>query len=312
MAGGGSGDAANMTPIDPSAFDYAGEEVALSETLTIAAGQTVRVGPGTKFTASRAGVNVQINGKLIVAGTAEAPVEFAGGSAPRSWGGIVIASGGTLELTHAKIGGATYGIHALAGSSYTVDRAEIGTSFKVAVLFADGSFDHTKFHASGDDTFSPVNEVSVDDVNGSLTIIDASPTITNSSFDNSSSLVDMVRIGGNASPVFDHVSIVSAHCGFHTNGGVNTKPTITNSVLRGMSYGIMAYTSAARFENCNFIDNSSDVGFCFGTTVDNAPALANNFYSKGTASFDATCFEVSKPDATPATAAHQNSGPIGL
>jgi len=310
-ATGGAAGEAGTTPIDPSDFDYDGEDVTLTETLVIPAGETVNVGPGTTFTAS-AGVKVQVLGTLVVAGTADAKVEFLGAGTPRSWEGIEIGSGGRLEATHLSIGGATLGIHALAGSSYSVSYCEIGTSFKVAALFADGTFDHCKFHASGDDTFSPVNEVSVDDVNGTMTIIDASPTITHSSFDNSSPLVDMIRIGGNGSPVFDHIKVVGAHCGFHTNGGVNNQPVIKSSVLEGMSYGIMAYASKARFENNNFIGNSADVGFCFDATAENAVELVGNYYSTGMASFDPTCFEITMPDASAAAAAHADAGPSGL
>ena len=311
-AGGGvDPGVAGQGPTGPSDYDYANQAVTLTETLTIAAGQTVRVGPGTSFTAG-ANMQVLINGTLIVEGTAEAPVSFAGAGMPRSWGGIVIASGGSLKMTHATIGGATYGIQALAGSIYDVSYSEIGTSFKVAVLLANGTFDHMKLHASGDDTFSPVNEVSMDDVNGTLTIIDASPTVTHSSFDNSSPLVDMIRVGGNASPVFDHISVVGAHCGLHTNGGVNTSPTIKNSVLSGMSYGIMAYSSKPTFENCNFMDNSSDIGFCFDATADNAPTLKGNYYSSGSVSFDPSCSEIGKPDSAPASAPLQGIGPMGL
>ena len=313
-AGGGTGGAAGaegMVPIEPGDFDYNGEDVVLTETLVIPAGETVNVGPGTTFTA-RTGVKVQVLGTLIVAGTADSKVEFLGAGTPRSWEGIEIGSGGRLELTHASIGGAHLGIHALAGSSYAVSYCEIGTSFKVAALFADGTFDHCKLHASGDDTFSPVNEVSVADVNGTMTIIDASPTITHTSFDNSSPLVDMIRIGGDASPVFEHISVKGAHCGFHTSGGVNNQPVIRSSVLEGMSYGIMAYASKARFENNNFMGNSADVGFCFDATAENAVELVGNFYSTGMASFDPTCFEITMPDASPAAAAHADAGPKGL
>lgn len=308
---GGAAGGMDTGPIDPSNFDYANQTVMLTETLTIAAGETVHVGPGTTFTAGM-GMQVVINGTLIVDGTADAPVVFDATSTPHSWEGIVIASGGTLKMTHAKIDGATYAILAQTGSAYEVSYSEIGTSFKVAVLYADGTFDHIKFHASGDDTFSPVNEVSQDDVNGSMTIIDASPTVTHSSFDHSSSLVDMIRVGGSGSPVLDHVSITSAHCGLHTNGAANTMPTIKNSVLQGMSYGIMAYTSKPTFENCNFIDNAQDIGFCFDATADNSPTLTGNYYSSGSASYDASCFEIGKPDSAPAGAPIDGIGPIGL
>jgi hypothetical protein len=315
IGGGGSGGvvagSGGMMPIDPGDFDYNGEDVMLTETLVVPAGETINVGPGTTFTASM-GVKVQVLGTLVVAGSADSKVEFLGAGTPRSWEGIEIGSGGRLELTHASIGGANLGIHAMAGSSYAVSYTEIGTSFKVAALFADGTFDHCKLHASGDDTFSPVNEVSVADVNGTMTIIDASPVITHTSFDNSSPLVDMIRVGGNGSPVFDHVSVVGAHCGFHTNGGVNNQPVIKNSVLMGMSYGIMAYASKARFENNNFMGNSADVGFCFDATAENAVELVGNFYSTGMASLDPTCFEITTADASPAAAAHADAGPMGL
>jgi nitrous oxidase accessory protein NosD len=122
----------------------------------------------------------------------------------------------------------------------------------------------------------------------------------------------MIRIGGNASPVFDHISVVGAHCGFHTNGGVNTVPVIKSSVLSGMSYGIMAYATKATFENNNFLGNSADVGFCFDATAENAPTMTGNFYSSGNVSYDAACFEIGIPDPSPAAVEHANAGPIGL
>jgi hypothetical protein len=303
--------AGDMQVQGPGEFDYAGEAVVLDQDLVVTAGETVRVGPGTTFTAAT-GVAVRVQGTLVVSGTSDAPVAFLGkAEVPRSWHGIVVAGSGSLMLEHARIGGATYGLYAEVGSRYDVNHAEIGTSFKAAVLFADGVIDHTKFHASGDPTFSPVNEVAVDDVNGTLTIIDASPTVMNSSFDNSSPLVDMIRIGGTASPLFDHVSVTGAHCGFHTFGGINTEPTIRNSLLQGLSYGIMAYTAKPRVDGSNFVGNSADIGFCFGATADNAPTLTGNYYSAGMAAFDPSCFGIATADEAPAAAPLQ-AGPVGL
>jgi hypothetical protein len=292
-------------------YDYEAEQVALDSDLVIASGETLRVGPGTTFTAS-ANVKVLVQGTLVITGTSEARVRFLGAGMPRSWHGIVVASGGALTATQVEIGGATYGIHAEAGSSFTVDHAEIGTSFKAAVLQANGSFDHTRFHASGDPTFSPVNEVSIEDVNGTLTILDASPTISNSSFDGSAALVDMIRVGGNASPVFDHIHVKDAHCGIHANGGVNTSPTVRNSVFMQLAYGLMAYATKPIVEDSVFMNNSNDFGFCFDATAENAPALRNNYYSSGEVIVDPTCFQIGTTDASPAAVPNPSAGPAGL
>jgi len=113
------------------------------------------------------------------------------------------------------------------------------SSFKAAVVQSDGTFDHTRFHASGDPTFSPVNEVSIDDVNGTLTILDASPTVTNSSFDGSAALVDMIRVGGKASPVFDHVHVIDAHCAFQF-GAVRSEEPAQRRALHPKAEGVAA------------------------------------------------------------------------
>ena len=306
QAGGGP-----TEPAPGGDYDYENEMVALDADLVIASGQTLRVGPGVTFTA-KANVKVQVDGMLVAEGTAAAPVRFAGGGAPRSWHGLVIGKGGYAALTHVQIGGATYGIHALPGSDFKVELAELGTSFKAAVVESNGSFDRTKFHASGDPTFSPVNEVTIDDVNGTLTILNASPKVTNSKFDGSAALVDMIRIGGNSSPVFDHLYISDAHCAFHANGGNNTKPRITNTVMERLGYGIMAYATKPVMENNVFRGNGFDVGFCFDATNANAAELKNNYYQSGSAGVDPSCFQIGVDEPTPATTANAAAGPVGL
>jgi hypothetical protein len=310
-SGGNAGTTAAPSGSAAGAYDYAGEQIMLQADLVVASGATVRVGPGTTFSAGP-DVKVLVQGTLLVQGEAGAKVRFLGAGVPRSWQGIVVASGGYAELRHVEIGGATYGIHAQPGSDFEVDYAEIGTSFKAALVQANGSFDHTRFRASGDPTFSAVNEVSADDVNGTLTILDASPTITNSTFDGSAALVDMIRVGGNSSPVFDHVYVKEAHCGIHAFGGVNTTPVITNSVFERLAFGLMAYATKPSIRDSVFLMNANDVGFCFGATADNAPILANNYYSSGQAIVDPSCFQTGARDESPAASRNPGAGPSGL
>lgn len=298
-------------PTEPGAvgdaYDYEAEEVALTADLVVAQGATLRVGPRTTFTAS-SGVAVRIAGTLVVEGAADAPVRFLGAGVPSSWHGIVVESGGVLVATNVEIGGATYGVHAQPGSDFTVEEADIGTSFKAAVLESDGSFDRTRFHASGNPLFSAVNEASIDDVNGTLTVLGASPTVTNSTFDNSGGLVDMIRVGGGGAPLFDHIHVTSAHCGIHTFGDVPTSLTVTNSVFEGLAYGFMAYATAPVIENSVFLSNGNDVGFCFGATTESRPILRGNYYSAGSALVDPTCFQVGTQDESPASAPNPAAG----
>jgi hypothetical protein len=200
----------------------------------------------------------------------------------------------------------------MPGSDFAVEYTTFSNSFKAAIVQSDGTFAHTKFEASTPPTISLAEDVTVDDPNGTLTIMDASPTITDSSFAGSSGFTDMVRIGGKSSPLFDHCYLHNAHCGFHTSGGTNNSPHITNSILENLAYGIMAYTTKPIVENSVFAKNSTDIGLCNGATEDNAAVLKNNNYSSGEVALDASCFKIKIVDATPASAPNPTAGPSGL
>ncbi len=293
-------------------FDYNMQTVRLDADLVIPAGKTVRVGPGVTFNAAL-NVTIQVQGTLIVVGSAASPSSFMGtAAAPNSWKGIVVAAGGNLQMQHARVGGATLGIHTLKGSTYDVDYVTFDTSFKGAVLESDGKINHSRFLATVPPTISAAADVSVDDPNGTLTIIVASPTVTNSEFVGASMFTDLVRVGGNSAPLFDHDSFKAAHCGFHIFGATTSFTTITNSVIEGMSYGVMAFTTKPTFKNNVFKGNSNDGGFCFGATSANKPIFDGNYYASGAAIFDASCVQAGTTATNTATAAIPGAGPVGL
>jgi hypothetical protein len=295
------------------AFDYEAEAVSLSADLVIPAGKTVHVGPGVTFTAQGKDVKVQVDGTLIVDGSEASPSKFLGTRAePRSWRGIVVGPGGALVLRHAVVSGAEFALHALAGSNYAVSDSTLEASFKAAVVESYGTFERTRFKAAPSITFSLTNEVTANDENGTLTILNASPAVSHSLFDGASAFVDMVRVGGNSTPTFDHVHVRNAHCAFHTNGAVANSPRITNSIIEGQSYGVMAYRAKPVFENCVFKNNSNDFGFCFDATSAEAPTLKGNFYAAGAPAVDSTCFQIGTKEPSPATSAPAGVGPVGL
>jgi hypothetical protein len=301
------------TPTDPGApFDYEARTVHLDADLVIPAGKTVRVGPGVTFNADPK-VTIQVQGTLVVAGSAASPDHFMGtADGPNSWDGIVVAAGGSLQMHDAQVGGATLGIHTLKGSTYDIDRVTFDTSFKGAVLESDGKIDHSRFVATVPPTVSLAADVTIDDPNGTLTIITASPTVTNSEFIGASALTDLVRVGGESAPTFDHDSFKAAHCGFHIFGATTKFTTITNSTIDGMSYGVMAFTTKPSFKDNVFTNNSADAGFCFGATSANAPIFDGNYYASGTANFDASCVQAGTTEVGAATSTIPGAGPVGL
>lgn len=306
-AGSGSTETPPNTGTPAPGFDYPTGEVPVTADLVIPAGKTVRVGPGTTFKVSM-GVKVQVLGELVVQGSETSPAAFVGGGVPRSWYGLVVESGGKLTLDHAQISGASYGLWTMPGSQFSVDHSVIDTSFKAAIVQSDGTFTRTRFKASVPETVSLASEVSVDDPNGCMTIMDASPTVTDCRFDGASATTDLVRIGGQASPTFDHVYLHDAHCAFHTYGGTNTSARISNALIENFSYGFMAYTTKPIVEHSVFKNNSADFGICLGATADNAPELTSNFYSSGEVSLDPTCFSIGIADASAMTEANPSAG----
>jgi hypothetical protein len=298
-------------PMGPVAFKYENEEVRADSDLVVPAGSTGRIGPGVSFTAD-ADIKIIVQGVLVIEGTAASPARFTGSGTPSSWYGIRVEPGGKLQLQHAEIREAHYGIHTLPGSEYDVDYADIGGGFKAAVVQSDGTFDHSHFAGSTPDSISFALEVSIDDPNGTMTIMDASPTVTNSQFDGASAVTDMVRIGGESTPVFDHVLLQKAHCGFHNFGAVNNSPIVKNSIFRQLSYGVMAFQTKPVFENNVFDGNTNDVGLCLGASADNAPVLTGNYYASGSALIDPGCFQIGTADSGPAAAPIEGAGPVGL
>jgi len=80
--------------------------------ITIPPGETWTFQPGVtlKFADD---VSLTVNGVVTVQGTSTEPMTFTSSSSnpsPGSWYGIVVEDGGEIELNHAKVEYATYGV----------------------------------------------------------------------------------------------------------------------------------------------------------------------------------------------------------
>jgi nitrous oxidase accessory protein NosD len=310
-AGCSSSDGAPATDPEITAFSYENEEVSLDSDLVVPSGEVGRIGPGVTLTAT-ADVTIRVEGTLVIAATKASPARLVGAGTVDSWQGIVVEAGGKIDFEHVEMRDAKYGIHALAGSTFAVDYADISGGFKAAILESDGTFDHSHFAGAMPTSISFAAEVSIDDPNGTMTILSASPTVTNSVFVGASPFTDMVRIGGESKPTFDHVLLRDAHCGFHNFGAANNSPLVKNSIFENLSYGVMAFSTKPVFENNVFRNNQNDVGFCLGATADNAPVLSGNYYEAGNAAIDPGCVQIGTTEASAATAPIEGAGPAGL
>lgn len=267
--------------------------VSLIANRTIAAGETVTVCAGTTITAA-SNVSLVVAGTLIVNGTASQPVRLQGTqAAARSWNGVVLMAGGTLNATYLEIHGAVLGIDARTGSAYAIDHLLIDNTTQNLNLDANGTIGHGTLHGMMANQAAPA-----------ITIDSASPHITDTVVDQGLyGGVDLVIINGATSaPVFDHIEIADSHCAIHMN--VSAGLTLTNSYIHHNTYAFMMYSSTGNvFTHNNFTDNTINLGTCVPTTT--AQVTGNFFQGAPPADTSCTSLEITGN----AAAAYTDVGP---
>src|SRR5215472_1672558 len=83
----------------------------ISSSVAIAAGVTITIAPGAKVTVAN-GATIVVNGTLTASSATPTHASLSGSS----WGGIVVASGGTLSLDGVDITGASTALHTQGGN----------------------------------------------------------------------------------------------------------------------------------------------------------------------------------------------------
>jgi hypothetical protein len=226
----------------------------ISEATTIAAGVTVTIANGATINVG-SGVAITVDGTLTATtGTPHAVLTGA------TWGGIIVAAGGTLtadslDLTNASMdvsGTATYSNGTITAAAKPID-VETGGSLTMTTVTVTGTTAPSVIN--GNFTASHLDY----DRNGGegVTIGNAASIvkIDNSTFHGPNNTGgDMIVSDACASLTMTYTEITGCHCAYHFNA--ITSFDLENMNLTGDSYGFMAYGSSATsgtrvFKNSN-------------------------------------------------------------
>jgi hypothetical protein len=266
----------------------------ISASGTVPAGETVTIDPGATINMA-SGVTITVNGTLT-ASSATTHAKLTGSS----WTGLVVASGGQLNLDGVDISGATTAIDVQGGTAeYDDGTITAGTPCNVAT---GASFTTKK------STFSAV--AGTCNVAGSFTasyltytgggsglfdgIVTNDPTAQLSIEDSTFSgpgpngpLHDMLVAGSGAAKF--HVaysSIKDVHCGFHF--GTLSEFDISYIDDDSNAYGFMLYGSGGAgpftVSYSNIDDNGPNGTITYATAGMNGPITFDHDYLNGTAS----------------------------
>jgi hypothetical protein len=253
----------------------------ITSNILISAGATVTIAPGATITVSP-GVSITIQGTLkATTNTAHAKLT----SPDAAWGGLVVASGGTLtadslDLSNAAVAiwtragdaDATYANGAITaaqpfnmekGSKLSVSHASAKGSGESAIA---GSF--TAKYLAYDKAGSGLY---VDDPAGVVSVEDSTLTGNGGG--------DYLIVNAAASFAVSYTTITGSHCPFHFSGGGPTKYTIDHVSDDVNGSGFMLYGSGAgpnTISNSNFRDSVSNLDISGGTP--GKVTLTNNFF----------------------------------
>ncbi|HTQ45977.1 MAG TPA: hypothetical protein VMI75_24645 [Polyangiaceae bacterium] len=258
----------------------------LAESVTIGSGVTVTIAPGATITVA-SGVAITVDGTLTASSTTKAASLTGTG-----WTGIVVASGGTLNLTGVDISGASTPLDVQKGAtSAEYDSGTINgatTPFKVEVGGALGSKSATvtgtlgSASIGGSFTASKLNYNS----NGNEGIITTDPTaqlsIEDSTLQGTGPTGDMlISQGGAAKFHIAYTTISNVHCGFHFDAIGEFDISYINDESNAFGFMLYGSSGAGPFtvSYSNIVQNSA---YAYDAQGTNAPITFSNDYVTGT------------------------------
>ena len=239
--------------------------VNLTDSATVETGVTLTVAGGAVLEAT-GGKNITVKGTLLVQGAAGAEVMMLPRDGQPSWGGIIVASGGTATINYVSGTDVTTFVTCQAGSTCTIDHANV-TGLQLAAQVA-GAVTITKSRFEGG--------AGVHVATGGNLMLTDTYTIGSSG--------DTITMSG-GTLIMDHSDVGNAgspgdHCAMHLNP--NSTATVTRSNIRSTPYGLMIDgTTNAVFNYNNWLSNTQDVDMA---ASDNSGAnFQHNYWDGGAA-----------------------------
>ena len=264
----------------------------IAQSTVIMAGVTVTIAPGATVNLA-SGVTITVQGLLV--GTSNATHAQLTGT---SWGGIVVAGGGTLNVDSVDLANAKTAIEVQAGAAmaeyddgiisgssqpFSVDKGGALSTSHAEVTGTKGSS-----IISGGFTASYLNY----DSNGYEGIVASDPTAVLSIEDSTlfgagTATADMVVADTAASVHLAYTEIKEVHCAFHFNDP--TAFDISYMNIHDNSYGFMLYGSgAAGTRSITYSNIFSNVAYGADegspTTVNGDITIANGYWAMNGAS----------------------------
>jgi hypothetical protein len=257
----------------------------LAQSVTIGSGATVTVAPGATITVS-SGVTVTVAGTLTASSTTKAATITGTG-----WKGIVVASGGTLNLTGVDISGAMTAIDVQKGAtmaeydSGTINAAttpfniESGGTFSTTSATVTGTLGSTSI--AGSFTASKLNYNSNGNTGIVTTDAAAQLSIEDSTLQGTGPTGDMlVSQGGSAKFHVAYTTISNVHCGFHFDAASEFDVSYVND--ESNAFGFMLYGSSGAGPFTVTYSNIDQNTYAYDTEGTNAPITFDHDYVTGT------------------------------
>lgn len=317
----GSPDTNKQPPPDTSQETWEDGKT-IDSALVIEPGIAVTIAPGAKINiAAKATITVQ---GTLKASSADAHATLGDGTA--AWGGIIVASGGTLALDGVDLKKA--GIHVQGGnadakySNGTIDG--INASAKVAPFTVDKSGKITVAHAT---IRNPGQQT---EIKGSFTAtyLDYDEKDTHAIWASDPSAVVSIEdskffstgsggksggpdfLNGYGAKTFHvaYTDVTNAHCGFHFESNLNADIDIDHVTVHGVTNGADIWGSNASgtktIKNSNFIDSSEGLDVQDGSN--GAFEVSNCFFSvtKGNPGFPGADVKQTSPASAQIADAH--------
>lgn len=276
----------------PGASETWADGKRISVDTTIASGTTVTIAPGATITIAP-NATITIAGSLT-ANSATATHAKLTGSA---WGGVVVASGGTLSLSGVDILGALGALTVKSGaakSEYdngTIDSAMMPFSIEGGAALTTKGAKVTRA-LGGSSVAGAFTASHLDyDSNGNTGIMTIDPaaalSIEDSTLHGSGPGADFLVSGGAATFHVAYTDITNVHCGFHFDTITAFDISYTN--VHDNQWGFMLYGSdSAGTRSVSYSNIDNNAAYAYEAQGTNGPITFNHCHVMGQASAGVT------------------------